>query len=162
MKTLSLPLVVVVVAMLPALAAGKASFPIKRSNSSFPLTDLKLLTFRTIIPSYSGVFFVELEMGTPPMRARTAFDTLSPVTWLQIPECQLCFPVEDGGSFDPKGSYTFKNLTSEDPICSPPVGIPLSNGSCMYSLGYSKGFMGSDIISSSGMYLNPENSLITC
>ncbi|PRQ43505.1 putative nepenthesin [Rosa chinensis] len=88
------------------------------------------------------MFYVQLGIGTP------AFDTVSPMTWLQVPERELCFPVDEGGSFDPNHSSTFTLLSSGDPMCSPPLGnIPLSNGSCDYNLGYSKGFFSTDILS---------------
>ncbi|XP_062002580.1 protein ASPARTIC PROTEASE IN GUARD CELL 2-like [Rosa rugosa] len=114
------------------------------------IIDLALAASRAILPSNSGMFYVQLGIDTPAMQASTAFDTVSPMTRLPVPECELCFPVDEGGStLEPNHSSAFTLLSSGDPMCSPPLGIsiPLSNGSCDYNLGYSKGFFGTDTLS---------------
>ncbi|KAK9920881.1 hypothetical protein M0R45_029419 [Rubus argutus] len=84
MKTLPL-LLAVIVAILAAFAAEKASFPIKRSNNSSTLSDLKLLTSQTILPSYSGVFYAQLGIMAWALRLfRPQWLSVSPITWLQI------------------------------------------------------------------------------
>ncbi|KAL6133374.1 hypothetical protein ACLB2K_065611 [Fragaria x ananassa] len=112
----------------------RGRFPIKYSNK--PITNLALRTPRTIYPSNSGIFYVEMAVGTPATQTYTAFDTLSPFTWLQVPECQCCFSVVGGASFDPQNSSSFTVVSSVDPICSPsdPFLTPSSNGSCSFDV----------------------------
>ncbi|KAL6145844.1 hypothetical protein ACLB2K_056528 [Fragaria x ananassa] len=90
-----------------------------------------------------------MAIGTPATQTYTAFDTLSPFTWLQVPECQHCFSVVGGASFDPQNSSSFTVVSSVDPICSPsdPFLTPSSNGSCLYDGGVSSGFLGTEVLS---------------
>lgn len=100
-----------------------------------------------VLPSPGQVFYVVVGIGTPPSPTKVAFDTTSPVTWVQVPQCRECFPFLKGKGttmFNPKNSSTFQALRSKDPICARPFAIPSSRGSCQYDLGYTRGLLARD------------------
>ncbi|XP_062003457.1 aspartic proteinase nepenthesin-1-like [Rosa rugosa] len=93
----------------------------------------------------SSLFYVKVDVGSPPFPVTLALDTISPLTWLQPAECEVCFPLSF--PFDPINSTTFYPLPSNSNICSPSIAYPSSGGVCMYdaaeTLG-TKGYFGVD------------------
>ncbi|KAL6138601.1 hypothetical protein ACLB2K_063882 [Fragaria x ananassa] len=68
----------------------------------------------------------------------------SPFTWLQVPECQRCFSVVGGASFDPQNSSSFTVVSSVDLICSPsdPFLTPSSNAPASTTVELARAFWG--------------------
>lgn len=129
----SLPLLIIISFML--VIEAQSSFRIKTHTSS------KSLDPGMISPTPTSIYYVEAEVGNPQYPVRLAVDTVSPLTWLQSADCELCFPISF--TFDPRNSTSFKRLPSTSSICSPPVGFPTSNG-CLYDVVGTKGYLGVD------------------
>ncbi|KAB2629801.1 aspartic proteinase nepenthesin-1-like [Pyrus ussuriensis x Pyrus communis] len=95
------------------------------STSSHPLSARK---------SFFGVFYVELLVGTPPVKLNLVVDTASSPMWVQSAHCTDCFPVSSV-QFDPNRSMTFQFMPFDHPICVP-IWLHPSGNFCSYESEY--------------------------
>ncbi|XP_068341511.1 aspartyl protease family protein 2-like [Pyrus communis] len=95
------------------------------STSSHPLSARK---------SFFGVFYVELLVGTPPVKLNLVVDTASSPMWVQSAHCTDCFPVSSV-HFDPNRSMTFQFMPFDHPICVP-IWLHPSGNFCSYESEY--------------------------
>ncbi|KAL6139117.1 hypothetical protein ACLB2K_064394 [Fragaria x ananassa] len=87
--------------------------------------------------SISDYFYVEMKIGTPPVKVNLALDTGSTTPWAQCAQCQLCFPVSVP-VFDPMRSTTYQRMPNNHPLCVPPYAAP-SGRYCLYGIMYAEG-----------------------
>ncbi|CAN6584095.1 unnamed protein product [Malus baccata var. baccata] len=110
---------------------------VSKSRAAAMSSSLRQSTTEITAPvkrSFSGFFYVELWIGTPPVKANLAIDTGSDLTWVQCADCTKCFPVALP-NFDGKKSATYRAMSPRHPLCPdpPPLG---RNDSCSYEVSY--------------------------
>ncbi|KAM1427555.1 hypothetical protein TB2_019278 [Malus domestica] len=84
--------------------------------------------------SFNGFFYVELWIGTPPVRANVAIDTGSDLTWVQSADCTKCFPVALP-NYDGMKLATYIAMSPHHPLCPDPSPFG-HNDTCTYEVSY--------------------------
>ncbi|XP_058788266.1 aspartic proteinase nepenthesin-2-like [Vicia villosa] len=64
----------------------------------------------------SGEYFIDVFIGTPPKHFSMILDTGSDLNWIQCVPCYVCFD-QNGPYYDPKDSFSFKNISCHDSRC---------------------------------------------
>ncbi|XP_050125749.1 aspartyl protease family protein 2-like [Malus sylvestris] len=80
--------------------------------------------------SFNGFFYVELWIGTPPVRANVAIVTGSDLTWVQSADCTKCFPVALP-IYDGMKLATYIAMSPHHPLCPDPSPFG-HNDTCTY------------------------------
>lgn len=122
---------------------------------------------------------MKLSVGTPPFDVYLIADTGSDLLWTQCEPCKICYKTKFG-TFDPRNSSTFKNITCRSRECSLlGESVPRDSankckakptGNCIYTYSYAdesytQGPMGTETISlntTKGEAVALKNILIGC
>lgn len=121
-------------------------------------------------PTAAGLYFTELEIGTPPSSYYAQVDTGSDLLWLGCDSCKTCPTKTKLGvrlkSYDPASSRSSHELTCDDSFCRTSC---LPGQLCLYQLTYgdgstSEGYYVRDILelpNVNNRSLNSDNATIT-
>ncbi|KAM7263702.1 hypothetical protein ACFE04_001385 [Oxalis oulophora] len=104
----------------------------------FDPTSIKDQIQSEIIPS-GGEYFMEVSVGTPPVKVLGIADTGSDLTWTQCKPCVQCYE-QKISLFDPKKSTTYKDLSCDSDSCnalnSNERRCEVNKNTCAYSYSY--------------------------
>ncbi|KAL5804417.1 hypothetical protein ACOSQ3_031217 [Xanthoceras sorbifolium] len=89
--------------------------------------------------SYSGVYLVKIQIGTPSIPVFLLMDTGSGLTWTQCQPCVNCYP-QMPPVYDSRTSRTYQQLPCDHPVCrGNPSLFRCMNRRCVYSENYADG-----------------------
>ncbi|MCO5592078.1 hypothetical protein L7F22_046072 [Adiantum nelumboides] len=94
-------------------------------------------------PNIAGLYFSELQLGTPPSKYYVQVDTGSDLLWVNCANCRTCPRSTDLGVhlalYDPGSSSTSSTVVCGDSYCDDVSSGCLADQPCGYQLGYGDG-----------------------
>ncbi|KQJ99261.1 aspartic proteinase-like protein 2 isoform X1 [Brachypodium distachyon] len=99
------------------------------------------------LPTDTGLYYTEIEIGTPPKQYHVQVDTGSDILWVNCISCNKCPRKSDLGIdlrlYDPKGSSSGSTVSCDQKFCAATYGGKLpgcaKNIPCEYSVMYGDG-----------------------
>lgn len=94
-------------------------------------------------PNIAGLYFTEIQLGTPPSKYYVQVDTGSDLLWVNCANCRTCPRSTDLGVslalYDPRSSSTSSRVLCGDSYCNDAGSGCLAEEACSYRLDYGDG-----------------------